>query len=107
MKKTSVLLFLLALVFAGVQLGYAQSVKIKGYTLRYNEAAAKNINFTIDILDPNGNDLCTCKDARTAIVQLTTYCQCLLTTTQKAAIYYIAHEPIPSPLKNLSNGSKI
>lgn len=97
MKKVTTLLFLWAFVFA--QFIYAQttnrSVKINGYTLRYNEAAAKNINFKVDILDENGNDLCTCKDARVAIVQLTTYCQCFLTTNQKAAIYYVAHEPIP------------
>lgn len=100
MKKS--LFFVLLFLLVSFQ-AHAQEVKFKGFILRYNEAAAKEICFSVDVLDDKGNDLALCKDARATIVYVTTQCQCVLTATQKAAIYFVAHEPIPMPPRSIFN----
>ena len=75
--------------------------------MRYNEAAAKDICFSVDVLDDKGNYLALCKDARATIVYVATQCQCALTATQKADIYFVAHEPIMPPTNPTINQIKL
>lgn len=92
MKKS--LFFAILFLLVSIQAN-AQEVTFRGFTLRYNEAAANDICFSVDVLDDKGNDLALCKDARATIVYLTTQCQCKLTPKEKKLIYYVSHQEVP------------
>lgn len=80
----------------------AQSVKVAGgeLTVSYNEAAAKNIGFALDISD-NAGYLATCQDAAAAIRYVTKEQHKELTANEKLAIYRAAKQEPPQWL--LSN----
>ena len=73
----------------------AQSVKVGGgLTVSYNEAAAKNIGFSLDVAD-NAGYLATCKDASAAIHYIVKEQSKNLTPNEKLAIYAISKEQPP------------
>lgn len=102
MKK---LLFTAALLFAAIT-SNAQSVTIGGYTVSYNEAAAKNIGFSVDVADNSGY-LATCKNAVAAIHYLKTELKIKLTDGQMLVIYNIAKEQPPQWLLNAAGVKRI
>lgn len=91
-------LFLTAiLLIVAITTANAQSVTIGNVTISYNEAAAKNIGFSLDVTNNinNGSGSGLCKDAAVAIKHTQTLCGCVLTPNQVLKIYEIAKEPVP------------
>lgn len=86
------------LLMAAVLTANAQSVKVGGgLTVSYNEAAAKNIGFSLDVAD-NAGYLATCKDATAVIYYITKEQHQTLTPNEKLAIYAIGKEQPPQYL---------
>lgn len=88
------LIFTAALLIAAITTANAQSVTIGKYKVLYNEAAAKNIGFVLDVAD-NAGYLATCKDAAATIWYLSKEQNLTLTANEKLAIYRTAKEQPP------------
>ena len=95
-----------AFLIAAITTANAQSVTIGGYTVSYNEAAAKNIGFAVDVADNSGY-LATCKNAIAAINYLKTELKTKLTDGQMLVIYNIAKEQPPQWLLNAAGVKRI
>ncbi len=97
-------LFLTAiLLIATITTANAQGVTIGNVTISYNEAAAKNIGFSLDVTNNinNGSGSGLCKDAAVAIKHTQTLCGCVLTPNQVLAIFAVSKEDAPDwALKN-------
>ncbi len=88
-------IILTAVFFISAVFANAQSVKVGGgLTVSYNEAAAKNIGFSLDVAD-NAGYLATCKDASAAIHYIVKEQSKNLTPNEKLAIYAISKEQPP------------
>ena len=92
MRATILILSLLAATTAK-----AQTVTIKNVTVEYNEPAAKSIGFSVEVtnLGNGGSGSGLCRDAITAIKQVQTICNCVITPNEVLAIFRTAKEEAP------------
>jgi hypothetical protein len=82
---------------AGNTTANAQTVTVKNVTISYNQAAAENIGFSLDVTNNanNGSGSGLCKNAYVAIGHVQKLCGCVLTPNQVLNIFTIAKEEAP------------
>jgi hypothetical protein len=75
----------------------AQTVTVQNVTITYNEAAAKNVGFSLDVTNNanGGSGSGLCKNAYVAIGHVQKLCGCVLTPNQVLNIFTIAKEEAP------------
>lgn len=91
------LLLTAAFLIAAITTANAQSVTIGNVTITYNEAAAKNIGFSLDVTNNanGGSGSGLCKNAYVAIKHVQKLCGCILTPNQVLDVFTIAKEDAP------------
>ena len=91
------LFFTAALLIAAITTANAQTVTVQNVTITYNEAAAKNVGFSLDVTNNanGGSGSGLCKNAYVAINHAHKLCGCILTPNQVLNIFAIAKEDAP------------
>lgn len=91
------LFFTAAFLIAAITTAKAQTVTIKNVMVEYNEPAAKNTGFSVEVtnLGNGGSGSGLCRDAMTAIKQVQAICKCTLTPNEVLAIFRVAKEEAP------------
>ena len=103
LQKYTRLATVLFCMLLGAATANAQSVQIGNIKIEYNEAAAKNTGFALDVtnLSNGGSGSGLCKDASVAIVHVQKICGCVLTPNQVLSIFAVSKEDAPDwALKN-------
>ena len=103
LKKYTRLITIALCMVLGTATANAQSVHIGNIKIEYNEAAAKNTGFALDVtnLSNGGSGSGLCRDATVAINHIQKICGCTLTPNQVLAIFATAKETAPDwALKN-------
>ncbi len=86
-----------ALLIAAITTANAQTVTVQNVTITYNEAAAKNVGFSLDVTNNanGGSGSGLCKNAYVAINHTQTLCGCVLTPNQVLNVFNLAKEEAP------------
>ena len=86
-----------ALLIAAITTANAQTVTVKNVTISYNQAAAENIGFSLDVTNNanGGSGSGLCKNAYVAINHTQTLCGCVLTPNQVLNVFNLAKEEAP------------
>lgn len=86
-----------ALLIAAITTANAQTVTVQNVTISYNQAAAENIGFSLDVTNNanGGSGSGLCKNAYVAIGHVQKLCGCVLTPNQVLDVFNIAKEVAP------------
>lgn len=86
-----------AFLIAAITTANAQTVTVQNVTISYNQAAAENIGFSLDVTNNanGGSGSGLCRDAMIAINHTQTLCGCILTPNQVLSIFATAKEDAP------------
>jgi len=86
-----------AFLIAAITTANAQTVTVQNVTITYNEAAAKNVGFSLDVTNNanGGSGSGLCKNAYVAIGHVQKLCGCVLTPNQVLNVFNLAKEEAP------------
>ncbi len=97
----NIILFSIILLMMSFSVVHAQTelkpLKVGNITITYNQEAADNIGFTLDVntTDNGGSGSGLCRNASVAIPHIQKLCKCVLTPNEVLYLFMLAREEAP------------